>query len=97
MTVQEIKDLFGEYKIGQASMSDLKLLLAAMGETAGVASLERTKGRPMLVASFYRQVLKDMGKTPQEISDLIPDDVDGSLNVTDLQISLTKLGSDYVA
>jgi len=97
MTVQEIKDLFGEYKIGMASVSDLKLVLAQMGETAGVQSLERIKGRPMLVASFYRTVLSDMGKTPLEIASMVPSTLSGPLTVTDLQISLTKLGSDYIA
>lgn len=97
MTVQEIKNLFGEYKVGTASISDLKILLNAMGETAGVVSLNKSEGRPMLVASFYRKVLSDMGKTQTQIDNMIPADMTGPITATDLQLSLIQLGSDYIA
>lgn len=94
MTVQEIKDLFKEYGVGMASISDLQLLLNAMGEDSTVIAVEDQLSRPMLVASFFRVVLTDLGYTP---SSIIPNEVSGPLNMTDLQLSLVKLGTDYVA
>jgi len=92
-------------KNGIASLSDLELILVGL-ETGGIVeatdALDKLKAlenfhvnsRPMLVASVFRNLLKD---NLDALGMQIDEKASGPLNITDLKSATIKLGSDYVA
>jgi len=99
MTVREIKDIFKEYGIGVASMSDVQLIYLAVGfdfrPGIEVRGLE-LESRPMFIASMYRKILVGMGFATEDISRLLPPEASGPVTMSDLQLGVVKFGSDYV-
>lgn len=109
MTMQEIKSVFPEYKIGIASVSDLELVYSVIGlDLEGFANLDsddidsryivsgadpvvgKAGARPMLIASFLRMYLSDIGG-----ENLFPAEVTGEISVSELKAIMVKFGSDY--
>lgn len=110
MTMQEIKNVFPEYKIGMASVSDLNTVFGIIGLSVdGFANLDsdnvksgfivdgeeavvgKAGSRPMLIASFLRMYLKQVGG-----ENLFPAEVTGEVSVSELKAIMVKFASDYV-
>jgi len=113
MTMNEFKALFAdkEYQNGLASVSDLELVLNAMGEDISsiknwptaeyfytlLATAMKTVDRKKIVStSDFRTIMKIMGATEDEINKLIDPTFYGSMTVTDLRQAFIKMASDYV-
>ena len=101
--------LFGIEKRGQASLSDLHVLLAAMEVDVEFMNdlsnciynyeeladaMETTDRKMLLTWSDFRVVMKN-GGFETRLPEMVADDVYGPVNITDLRLALIKLCTDY--
>jgi len=99
------------YQNGTSSISDLELVLKEMGaditaikewpsaeyfyETL-TGAMETVDRKKLLSTSDFRNIMKMMGATQDEINKLIDPTFYGTMTVTDLRQALIKMSSDYV-
>ena len=109
MTLQEITDFFNntEFMIGNLSLSDLEIILQKISTIdrdatsakyahayAAIRDINKGESRPLVVGSFLRQILL-AGFTEAEVSEMVHDDIVGSINASDLVIATQKVAIDY--
>lgn len=124
MTIEDMTKDFSklEFLIGNASLSDVELLLNFMAVNDAdatqakfiaaadfIKAINESESRPLVVGTLLRQILRGAesspvttpatydGFTEDEVYTMVPKDIVGIINTSDLLQAIQKTASDYVA